>query len=183
MPGIVPYNNITEAEGASQYRYWQCGLDGLVDSRKLVQSPNYDNPYRDPAQQDIGLCQAGRQYVWGFSFLFSLLVAILHLVFTALMYALWLASRGQRGSNSHPAAPGFFADAVNMVTQAQKRYGMRLDEWTATGLKREVLNGKFGMTYLEDSRLRRRKADQSQALGDAYGGDWGGDVVIDERGR
>lgn len=183
MPGIIPYaNNKTDSAGKPVYRFWQCGYDTLVDSHSLVQSPDFDL-YADPEDQAVGICQADKTYAWGFSFLFSFLVVVLHLLFVVVMYVLWLLSRPGGKTSLRSAAPGIFPDAVTMVTQAQKQYGSRLDEWTAAGLNKEILHGQTGMSFAADEGLRKRKAEQSQTLGDAHGGDWGGDAVLDVNAR
>lgn len=172
MPGILPYDNRTDSAGKEHPRYWQCGYDQLIDSHGLIQSPDFDVNSRVD-DQSAGTCQADTSYAWGFSFLFSLLMAILHLLFTLLMYALWFANRRGWKASNRSVAPGTFPDAVMMVTQAQKHYDVYLDEWTATGLKKEIEQGKLGMSLVGDESLRRRKRNESSALGDVHHGDWG----------
>lgn len=178
MPGIIPFSNDeTDPSGKIKYRYWQCGSDQLIDTHGLTQSPDFNAGF-DMADQTVGVCQADQMYVWGFSFLFAVLVAIFHVVFAFLMYALWLWNWKDCKSSNRAVAAGIFPDAVTMVTQAQKQHGIKLDEWTPSGLKREIVHGMSGMSFRIES-LRGRKADGSEALGDGHAGDWGGDVFVD----
>jgi hypothetical protein len=146
MPGILPYPNNTDVQGARKYRYWQCGYDQLIDSHGLVQSPDFDVS-TDPDEQSVGVCQAGKRYAWGFSFLFAFLIAVLHLVFTVLMYVLWLIGRKHGNESGTAVASGVFPDAVTMVAQAQRQYGAKLDRWSARELNRNIVRGKIGMSY------------------------------------
>lgn len=161
MPGILPYNSDTDTQGAHNYRYWQCGY-ALIDSRGLVQSPDFD-VNTDLEEQSVGVCQADRRYAWGFSFLFAFLVAVLHLVFALLMYGLWLVGRVDQKNQKTGVASGTFPDAVTMVTQAQKQYGTTLDEWSAKRLKRDIVGGKIGMSYSSGKSMERRIAGRGQA--------------------
>lgn len=177
MPGIVPYSNVTDAEGAARFPYWSCGYGQLINSSGLLQSPLYEVS-SDSDDQSVGVCQADQRYAWGFSFLFAFLVAVLHLIFAVLMYALWLPSRNRRKASGRAAGGGHFPDAVTMVTQAQEQYGARLNEWSAAGLNKDILHGKTGMSFVGDQTVKRRKAEQSEALGDERGGDWGGELLL-----
>lgn len=161
MPGIVPYANSSTT--ASKYTHWICG-EQVFETRELE--------YRV-----AGLCRAGNGYAWGFSFLLTFLTSVLTLVFVLLMYALWLGVRQYDISSSET---GEFKDAVTMVTLAQKQYGGKIGEWSSSTLQKEIVDGKLGISFVDDKFLRRREVlpQDEREFGDPRAGDWGGDVVL-----
>ncbi|KAK5124885.1 hypothetical protein LTR85_001075 [Meristemomyces frigidus] len=167
MPGII-----TWPDKAPRYTHWDC-------SGVLVETAWFESEYAE------GWCRAGAGYVWGFSFLLTLVVSILTMVFAMIMFGLWLHVRPRGGSDTgHAADHGVFKDAVTMVTQAQSQYGGKVGEWSARTLQKEVVKGKQGMSFASGATTaaqrapgRRRKTSDDE-FGDPLVGDWGVDVII-----
>lgn len=174
MPGIVPYANTSDT--VSKYSHWVCG-DSIVATKNLTQYANDIYPYDGTI---TGMCQAGSGYVWGFSFLMTFLVAVLNLVFVLVMYALWIDVQRHHVLSKDV---GEFKAAVTMVTNAQSQYGAKVGDWSARTLQKKVMKGRRGVTYAHASELRSRKlaTQGEEELGDPLGGDWGGDVVEEDR--
>ena len=170
MPGIVLYPNSTTS--ASEYTHWACG-ERVFDAKDLGQRGD------DVSGTIAGLCRAGNGYAWGFSFLLTFLTSILNLAFVLLMYALWLGVRRHDISSSET---GEFKDAVMMVTLAQRQYGGKIGEWSSSTLQKEIVEGKAGMSFVDDRFLRRRdvRPRGEREFGDPRAGDWGGDVVVSD---
>ena len=166
MPGMVPYANSSTA--ASKYTHCICG-ERVFEAAHL--------PHGDFSGTVAGLCRAGNGYAWGFSFLLTFLTSVLNLGFVLLMYALWFGVRRHGGPWSETGA---FKDAVMMVTLAQKQYGGKIGEWSSRTLQKEVVEGRVGMSFVDDGFLRRRevRSRDEREFGDPRAGDWGGDVVV-----
>ena len=108
----------------------------------------------------------------------TFVVCVLNLIFVLIMYALWFDVYRHDAANKEV---GEFKDAVTMVTSAQKQYGEKLSEWNSEMLQRLVVKGKVGITFGDDSGLRKRAVaieNEYRALGHPHMGDWGGDVAI-----
>ena len=106
------------------------------------------------------LCTAGASYQWGFSFLLLLIVSILNLLFSVMMYALWVdARRGgnlktreevftgphggrQSGSLNNPSN---LRSALDISRQAELQYGREIHEWSTWKLDNVVWRGKKGI--------------------------------------
>ena len=171
MPGILPYQD--SSDSVSEYSHWSCA-DEIFQKQDLSQ-------YAGAVGTANGICRAGSGYQWGFSFLLTFVVCILNLIFTLIMYALWWDVH--RHGNASETKPGVFKDAVTMVTMAQSQYGAKVGEWSSATLQRVVVNGRNGMTFAGDEHLRRRAVSSpgQQELGDPLRGDWGGNVVVEDR--
>ena len=81
---------------------------------------------------------------------------------------------------------GAFKDAVMMVTLAQKQYGGKIGEWSSRTLQKEVVEGRVGMSFVDDGFLRRRevRSRDEREFGDPRAGDWVGMLlllIIDEK--
>ena len=121
------------------------------------------------------ICRSGSKYAWGFSFLLSLLTAVLNLVAVAIMCALWVSVRGVQ------IEQGTLKDAFVMVSQAKQHFGEKVGQWSAKTLREKVEMGKVGMTTNEGLRRRDRQSfedDGQHSYGDTNAGDWGGAVEI-----
>lgn len=182
-PGILKYPDFHNPY--TKYRYWSCD-DYLID---VLGMSNF-REIAIPVTQDAitGICRAAKGYIWGFSFLLTFVVSILHLVCVLLMYALWMDvcrhRRARAGRRRKFENNGQFKDAVQMVMSAQRHYGAGIAEWDATSLDMEILKGKIGMGHgggNEPGVVRRDVSRRSKELGDPNGGDWGGDVELNDR--
>lgn len=182
-PGIIKYPEFRNP--VSKYRWWNCN-EYLIDAMQLINFPDFATP---PTQDALtGMCRSGSGYVWGFSFLLTLVASVLHLIFVLVLYALWMdvgrhwrARKGQRGKLENI---GQFKDAVQMVVSAQRHYGTGIAEWDAASLEKEIMKGKLGMGHEVGSGhgvVRRDASRRSKDLGDPNGGHWGGDVDLDDR--
>lgn len=185
MPGIIPFSNVTTARTGSKspYTHWICG-EKVVDVADIHQFAEVYG-YKDNAA--TGICQSGTKYAWGFSFLFTLCVAILHLAFTLEMYALELSAIRTAPPLDRQGAKGEFKDAVTLVTQAQGQFGDQVAGWSAEGLRKRLYGGREGMSFASRSRAQdpgeKDEHGTEVTLGDTYGGDWGGRVVLEDQHR
>lgn len=185
MPGIIPFSNTTPAttHSRSKYTHWLCGRQvfNVANIHQFADIYGYD------PDASTGICQSGSLYAWGFSFLFTLCLLVLNLAFTLLMYALEISAIRHAPPMERQGARGQFKDAVTLVTQAQARFGREVAEWSAEGLRKRLYGGDRGMSFAgRPGRwdLENEEAKGSEVkLGDGYGGDWGGPVVIEERQR
>lgn len=126
---------------------WLCG-DLIVHTSDLL------------ADDATGICTAGSQYQWGFSFLLLFLVCILQFIWAAAMYALWIDV--QRNSDKSGAdrdtaftveaamRPTLLKSAIAIASQAEQQYGAEVKGWTSRKLERVVWRGKKGIHVTEE---------------------------------
>jgi hypothetical protein len=193
MPGIVPYPNATNPRTKSSFPYthWLCGyfVISVDDMIQFADLPDQSSVYSTFAVQTpraaVGYCQSGKDYAWGFSFLFTLCTLVLQIFFTLLMYAIDISAARRAPPISRQEARGEFKDAVTLVTQAQAQFGAEVAEWTAEGLRKRLYGGKVGMSFTnvtkrpnDREQLDDHFSEERQRLGDEYGADWGGEVLV-----
>jgi len=158
-------------DSGRHYSAWDCGSQIVL--KDWFGPQGWLSADRRTNIQTVGFCMAGSNYVWGFSFLFSLIVCVLHLAFTLLMYGIWASIRSHSRGKREPAH-SLFRDATFMITSAQTQYGGQIREWSAQTLERDIVNGKKGLSLQETSYVRKRRSHKD--LGDPREGDWGGNV-------
>lgn len=124
------------SERKGNYTHWDCDSD-LVMSEWL-QSDGQTSEDGRVTNQSVGFCMAGKGYVWGFSFILTFLVSVLHLVFTALMYGIWLMNTRTVRSGKKQ---GLFSHATFLVTSVQRQYGGEISDWTPERLEQEIVKG------------------------------------------
>lgn len=90
---------------------------------------------------------AGQGYVWGFSFILTFLVSVLHLIFTALMYGIWWTDARQVRSGKKKQ--NLFSHATFMVISAQRQYGEEISECSPEWLEQEIVKGEKGLSLHE----------------------------------
>jgi hypothetical protein len=136
---------------------WLC--DGLILNTK-----DFPTDGRGRSGNLTGMCNAGNEYQWGFSYLMLLLVCILNFIFTAMMYGLWIEAHRNDSRNMYieqksskskdgekeDASPSLLKDALFLASQAEEQYGQEIREWSSRKLQKTVWDGKKGM------RLRRQ---------------------------
>jgi len=155
------------------YSHWDCGEQIVLND--WLDSGGWSSEDGLTSIHTIGFCMSGQNYLWGFSFMLTFVVSVLHLVFTLLMYAIWFNVRAHTLGTPKESHSLFF-DATLMVTSAQAQYGDQLCEWSAKTLERDIVKGKKGLTLQKTSHLRKRRSHYD--LGDPREGDWGGDVIF-----
>lgn len=155
----------------NQYSHWDCGGALLRNEWMSIDGYIGDDGLRI---QSTGFCMSGQNYAWGFSFVLTFIVSILHLVFTLLMYAIWYSVRSQPGEKPEQPHSAFY-DAIFMVTNARAQHGDQISDWSARTLERDILRGKKGLSLQGMSIVRKRRSHTD--LGDPRAGDWGGDVT------
>ena len=188
MPGIVPYPNTTNAKTESkiQYTHWLCGyfVINVDDMLQFLDDADFDSVWLTKPSA-VGLCESGVNYAWGFSFLLTLYTLVLQLLFTLLMYAIGIDAARRAPPMSRQGARGEFKDAVTLVTQAQAQFGAEVADWSAEGLRKRLYGGKIGMSYTDVTKrpgdreqMNGHDTGERQRLGDEYGAEWGGEVLV-----
>jgi hypothetical protein len=191
MPGIIPYPNATHPETKSSFPYthWLCGYF-VISVDDMLQFTDMTDPSSEyikvhSPRAAVGYCQGGKNYAWGFSFLFTLCTLVLQIFFNLLMYAIAISAARRAPPVSRQGARGEFKDAVTLVTQAQARFGAEVADWSAEGLRKRLYGGKVGMSFSKATKspdsLEEPDDDVDEdrrRLGDEYGAEWGGEVLI-----
>jgi hypothetical protein len=155
-PGIIPYP--LEPNKVTKYRHWACGLT-IIDVKNLT---NYVHIFHSGSDATMtGICRATSGYTWGFSFLLTLIISALNLVYVLLMYALWLDVLRHGGMNDdgkHKSS--YLKDALTIATTAQQQYGTGINTWSTGTLRKTITRGSKGIGRKQpdemEMSLRRR---------------------------
>lgn len=111
-----------------------------------------------------GICTAGSNYQWGFSFLLLFIVCVFQFVFAIMIYALWIESEryitakeadmedDKRPGQMFEAArhPTVLSSALALAEHTEQDFGSQIRDWTSPELDTFIYRGSRGM------RLRSR---------------------------
>lgn len=132
----------------------------------LKSLPFYTHEILEGKYGTRGICTSGLYYQWGFSFLLLFIVAVLNLIFAAMLYGLWIDAR--RNGNVRGAmevvearrsaqgndpltryrmvnTPSHLRNVLNMADQAERCYGRDVREWPSWKLREKIWSGEEGM--------------------------------------